>query len=231
MMTWLTSGGIRIIRVLSGRSNVFLVTNGTKNILVDTGCGFEWRLLKLRLNKLTVYHLDCLILTHSHFDHAGNATRIRKTFKTPVIIHSKEAQYLASGKGPVPAGTIGWSKAVAKMLSGLGSSIGRYRSCGHDINVESFYEMDYFGINAYIIHTPGHTAGSVSVIIDDEIAIVGDAMFGIFPGSAFPPFAEDPRQLINSWGKLLDTGCYLFLPSHGSANTRELVQKDYHVRR
>jgi len=231
MKTWLTSGGIRIIRILSGRSNVFLVTNGTKNILVDTGCGFEWRLLLLRLNKLTVYHIDCLILTHSHFDHAGNATRIRKIFKTPVIIHSKEARNLASGLSPVPAGTFGWSKVIVKMLSGIGPLIGRYRSCRNDINVDSIYEMDDFGINAYIMHTPGHTAGSVSVIIDNEIAIVGDTMFGIFPGSAFPPFAEDQRQLVNSWGKLLDTGCSLFLPSHGSANTRELVQKDYHGRR
>jgi len=63
------------------------------------------------------------------------------------------------------------------------------------------------------------------------MAFVGDTMFGIFPGSVFPPFAEDPRQLINSWGQLLDTGCSLFLPSHGSANTRELVQKEYHKRR
>jgi glyoxylase-like metal-dependent hydrolase (beta-lactamase superfamily II) len=231
MRTWTTSGGIRIIRILSGRSNVFLVTNGTKNILVDTGCGFEWRLLKLRLNKLTVYHLDCLILTHSHFDHAGNANRIWKAFKTPVIIHEKEAQYLASGKSPVPEGTFAWSKMMVKMLSGIGSSIGRYRSCRNDILAESVYDLNDFGFNAYIIHTPGHTAGSVSVIIDNEIAIVGDTMFGIFPGSAFPPFAEDPKQLINSWGSLLDTGCSLFLPSHGSPNTRVMVQKDYHRRR
>jgi len=231
MKTWKTSGGTIIIRILSGRSNVFLVTNGTKNILVDTGCGFEWRLLKLRLNKLTVYHLDCLILTHSHFDHAGNAARIRKVFKTPVIIHSMEGHYLSSGTNPVPGGTFAYSKAIVKMLSWITSSIGRYRSCRHDILAESAYALSDFGINAYIMHTPGHSAGSVSVIIDDEIAIVGDAMFGVFPGSAFPPFAEDSRQLINSWGKLLDTGCSLFLPSHGSANRRELVQKDYHRRR
>lgn len=231
MKTWLTSGGTRIIRVLSGRSNVFLVTNGTKNILVDTGIGLEWRLLKLRLNKLTVYHIDCLILTHSHFDHAGNAARIRKAFKTPVIVHRKEAPFLASGTSIVPGGTFAFSKAIVKMFSAAGSSIGRYKSCRQDIIVDSVYDLKDFGINAYILHTPGHTAGSVSVIIEDEIAIVGDAMFGIFPGSAFPPFAEDPRQLIISWGLLLDTGCSQFLPSHGSANSRAMVQKDHHMRR
>ncbi len=231
MKTWLTSGGISIIRILSGRSKVFLITKGMKNILVDTGLGIEWKLLRLRLNKLTVYHIDCLILTHSHFDHAGNAARIRKAFRTPVIIHGNEAHFLKSGTSPVPDGTFTYSKAIMKTLSGISSSIGRYRSCRHDILVGSRYELNNFGIDAYILHTPGHTAGSVSIVIDNEIAIVGDTMFGIFPGSVFPPFAEDPRQLINSWGQLLDTGCSLFLPSHGSANTRELVQKEYHKRR
>jgi len=148
-----------------------------------------------------------------------------------VIIHGNEAHFLKSGTSPVPDGTVTYSKAIIKMLSGISSSIGKYRSCRHDILVESRYELGNFGIDAYILHTPGHTAGSVSIVINDEIAIVGDTMFGIFPGSVFPPFAEDPRQLINSWGQLLDTGCSLFLPSHGSANTRELVQKEYHKRR
>gem|GEM_PF-3837033 len=37
-----TSGGYKIIQVLSGRSNVFLLNNRQSNILVDTGPGFMW---------------------------------------------------------------------------------------------------------------------------------------------------------------------------------------------
>jgi glyoxylase-like metal-dependent hydrolase (beta-lactamase superfamily II) len=51
-----------------------------------------------------------------------------------------------------------------------------------------------------------------------EIAIVGDAMFGVFRGSVLPPFGDDIGQMIQSWGSLLDTGCSVFLPAHPSKN-------------
>ncbi|UTB31789.1 MAG: hypothetical protein NKF70_09735 [Methanobacterium sp. ERen5] len=50
----------------------------------------------------------------------------------------------------------------------------------------------------------------MSIIIDNKIAIVGDAMFGIFGNSIYPPFADNPKIMIESWGKLLDTGCSSF---------------------
>jgi glyoxylase-like metal-dependent hydrolase (beta-lactamase superfamily II) len=65
------------------------------------------------------------------------------------------------------------------------------------------------------------------LVVDDEIAIVGDCMFGVFKSSIFPPVAEDPDEMIRSWGKLLETNCSIFLPSHGSANDRSLVQWEF----
>ena len=44
-------------------------------------------------------------------------------------------------------------------------------------------------------------------------------------------FADDVKLMIDSWGKLLDTGCFLFLPSHGSANKRCLVEREFYKRK
>jgi glyoxylase-like metal-dependent hydrolase (beta-lactamase superfamily II) len=99
--------------------------------------------------------------------------------------------------------------------------------CRPDILVDDELSLADFGFNARIVYTPGHSPGSQSVIVDGEIALVGDAMFGIVPGSAFPPFASDVPLLVDSWGKLLVTGCRLFLPAHGTANSRLLVQRDF----
>jgi hydroxyacylglutathione hydrolase len=66
--------------------------------------------------------------------------------------------------------------------------------------------------------------------VDDEIALVGDSMFGIFPGSIFPPLADDTDTMINSWGKLIRTNCRLFIPSHGTANNIDLVKREYNRR-
>jgi hydroxyacylglutathione hydrolase len=96
--------------------------------------------------------------------------------------------------------------------------------------VNSSLDLKEFGFEAYIIHTPGHTIGSMSIVVDNEVALVGDTLFGIFKWSVFPPYANDVKQLVKSWGILLDTNCPVFIPSHGSANSRSLVQNDYDKR-
>ena len=77
------------------------------------------------------------------------------------------------------------------------------------------------------METAGHSEDSVSLLIDDEIAIVGDLMFGVFRNSIFPPFSDNVQQMIESWGKLLGTNCRVFLPGHGKEINRDRLQKEY----
>jgi hydroxyacylglutathione hydrolase len=230
MRNWSTHSGYRIIQVLSGRSNVFLINNGLINILVDTSPAFMWKNLQKKLNLLNVKKIDLLILTHSHFDHAGNASSIREKYKTRVLINRSEAEYLTSGDNIPPTGTNLFSRFLVRNFIKQFEKTARYEPCTADVLADDGYELSEYGLNAYLMHTPGHTTGSMSVIIDNEIALVGDTMFGIFPGSVFPPFASDINQLFSSWKKLLTTECRLFIPSHGSANKRSLVEKDFKKR-
>jgi len=225
-----TKNGHSVIRILSGRSNVFLLTNGEKNILIDTSPQRLWNKLEKNLTCLNIKHIDYLILTHSHFDHAGNAHGIREKYKASVIIHREEAPYLETDNFIIPQGTNLFSKAIVYLLANKLTPKPRCKPCQCDILVETKFDLNDFGFNAYILHTPGHSPGSVSVIIDDEIAVVGDTMFGVFKWSVFPPFAQDTVKMVQSWGILLETNCSVFLPSHGSLNSRQLVQKDYNRR-
>lgn len=231
LLTWTTHSGHKIIRLLSGRSNVFLLTNGEKNIVIDTSPGRLWKKLDKRLKQLRIDRVDCLILTHTHYDHAANSLRLKNHYNASVIVHKNEAEFLLSGKNEILHGTNPFTDFMVKMLIHGFTDKVFYTSCQYDVLVDSTYDLKSLGFNAYILHTPGHSAGSMSIIVDDEIAMVGDCMFGVFKGSVFPPFALNVKQMIESWGKLLDTGCTLFLPSHGSANSRELVQKDYDRRK
>lgn len=230
LKTWKTGSGYSITRLLSGRSNVFLVTNGEKNILIDTSIRLLWPKLEKRLHSLNIGRIDYLILTHSHFDHAGNARRIKERFDAKVIIHRDEATNLATGDISVPLGTNFVTRVIVNLLAKSFASKLRCEPCQYDFLADTIFKLDDFGFNAYIVHTPGHSPGSVSVVVDDEIALVGDTMFGVFSGSVFPPYAHDINQMIRSWGTLLETNCEVFLPSHGSANSRSLVQKDYNKR-
>jgi glyoxylase-like metal-dependent hydrolase (beta-lactamase superfamily II) len=64
-------------------------------------------------------------------------------------------------------------------------------------------------------------------LVDNEIAIVGDAMFGIFRKSVSSPYADNPTLMMNSWRILLNTDCDTFLPGHGKQIDREILQKEY----
>lgn len=223
----ITKHGYRITSVLHGRSNVFLVSHSGHHLLIDACWRFERAKLLRHLGMLGVRALDAIILTHTHFDHADNAAFIREHFGTKVIVSAQEAEILENSTPVFPTGTTLIAKSILAVVKPLANSKLGCEPCRADVLVEDTLELSSYGFDARIISTPGHTVGSMSVIIDNEIALVGDAMFGIIPGSIFPPFAEDVPELIKSWKKLLDTGCRLFLPSHGTVNTRAMVEKCY----
>lgn len=227
MKTWKTKSGYTITKVLAGRSNVFLVSNGNVNIMVDTGPARNRSRLQQNLRSLRIEKIDLLVLTHTHFDHAGNAGKIKEHFGAIIAVHTSETYYLKNGINMMPHGTLFFTKYLIRFLGNKLSGWCSFASCQPDIILDSAFHLNNFGFDAYILHTPGHSAGSVSLVVDNEIACVGDAMFGIFKNSILPPFADDPVKMVESWKKLLDTGCLLFLPAHGFENSRQKVERNY----
>lgn len=229
MKTWTTRNGYRITRVLSGRSNVFLLRAARYRVLVDTGPRFMRGRLLNNLEGMGLKRIDDLVVTHAHFDHAANATAIRERYGAKVIIHRREATNLESGENVRVEGLGGFTRLLLKGGNRLPRRLG-FDPCKPDVLADLRYDFPGAGIDAYLTPTPGHTPGSMSLIVDHEIAIVGDAMFGILPWSVFPPFGSDADQLVESWEGLLDAGCRLFLPAHGSAHRREPVERDFERR-
>jgi hydroxyacylglutathione hydrolase len=228
---WETVCNYRIFEIISLRSHVYLVTAGNHTILVDSGIKSIRKQLKNRLDRLGVRKIDFLVLTHAHFDHAGNAAWIQSTYGAKVIIHKKEAEALASGYADSPRGLLWFTRLLMKLLASRFAPKPKSEPCLPDILIEEHLDLRETGMDITVLHTPGHSPGSVSVVVDGEVALTGDAMFGVFPGSVFPPFGTDEQQMVQSWGKLLGTGCNLFIPSHGSANSRERVEKCYKKRK
>lgn len=217
-----------IHQILKGRSNSFLVNQKNNYILIDTGRQNSWKELSSKLdNLLGENKLSCLILTHTHFDHAENASKLKERYNCQIICHKSEAKNLKNGDNILPQGTYPITRVMVNLIGKRLQLHYNYEPAEPDILVDEKLDLRAFGFNAYIIYTPGHSRGSMSVIIEYEIAIVGDTMHGVFPNSAYPPFADEPKTMVESWKKLLDTDCNLFLPGHGSGITRELLEKQY----
>lgn len=230
MKHWTTKSGQAIHRISNGMYNCFLISYRNRHLLVDTGRKNSWKKLTRELDGLGVTggSLSGLILTHSHYDHVENAAKIKEKYNASIIIHKREADYLRQGENPVIHGITFFSKFITEGLSRKYlTRFCRYQPVDGDILVEDRYDLSLFGFNGYIIHTPGHSPGSTSVIIENEIAMVGDAMFGVIKGSVLPPVATNPGLMVKSWERLLNTDCSIYLPAHGTQRSKELLERQH----
>lgn len=222
-----TKNGFLINQVLAGRSNAFLVTRGEQVILVDTGIKSAFPLLVKNILSLgfNMKDITTLVLTHTHYDHCHSANQIKNISNCRIMVSSAAYTSIKNGYTEIPRGTT----ALTKMIAGLGRLAGKrffgYESFQPDVLISGEDPTQIGDGTMYLIPTPGHSIDSVSMIVDDEIAIVGDAMFGIFRHKVMPPFADDMTTLVTSWGTLLKTGCQFFLPGHGQAVDRSDLQK------
>jgi len=228
---WKTTGGSEIFRIVGSRCNVYLVKEHDHFLLFDSSMKGERKRLERRVRSLGVTELDALILSHTHFDHAGNAAYIQQVFHTPVHVQKEEAAYLMAGKTPLPGGTTWFTRWLMRVQHKKEIPVFPYQSCKADRIVGNRLELSDLGFDATLLSTPGHSPGSMSLIVKNEIALVGDTMFGQVPGIIFPPFADSADLLIRSWGMLLETSCRLFLPAHGRPVKRSLLEKWYKRKR
>ncbi|NOX85329.1 MAG: MBL fold metallo-hydrolase [Chlorobi bacterium] len=210
-------------------TNVYLIEQDGRLLLVDTGNrGQVNKALKvIRRSGFELSDLKYIFLTHTHYDHAGSAAGIKKQTGAKVIVHNSEADYLRNGFTPLPLGTSPYFKVISyvgRKGPGLEKALARYDPVDPEIVFDDTLDLKEIGFDGIIIHTPGHTEGSSSLILGDH-AFVGDTMFN-FKGIIFPGFANDEEMVGESWKKLLTPDVEQYYPAHGKKINRERLVKE-----
>jgi len=218
-----------IHRVSLGNVSSFLVCSEGKAMLVDSGSsGSETGIMEaISKSGLAPGDLKLLIITHAHYDHAGSAVRLKQLTGCSIIIHSLEEERLLKGYSPLPPGT----RWKAKLLIGAGrliaKRIGRFTGAQADILVDSSLDLVEFGFPGRVIHTPGHTRGSMVLLMEGGELFAGDTMFGIPGKEHFPPFAEDLPALLQSWERIRDMEVRTIYPAHGKQFPRDSFLNEF----
>lgn len=220
---------IKVIRIPVAYANSFLLKNGSQSVLIDTGIKNHaaYILSKLKRHGLDPSDLALIIQTHTHFDHTGNTAELKKRTGAKVLVHEKEADQLAKGYTRIPDGTIFYSKYISRLGRKIAPSIAAYSPVEPDIVVSEKFDLGEWGINGYVLSTPGHTEGSVSVVIENRAIIAGDCFFPVFPNSIFPPFGNDVALLLKTWKMIFDLDINEIYAGHGPKFSRERGIKDY----
>jgi hydroxyacylglutathione hydrolase len=171
--------------------NAFLI-KGDRSILVDTGWpGDAERILKvLSSQNVDPTEISLILLTHGHSDHYGSVAPLQKATDAPVAIHRADAQALRCGTRAVypcgrPIGMLGSLVDLyckrERALSPIVEAVMREQSRAGihpDILIEHEMSLEHFGVSGTIISTPGHTPGSISVLLESREAVVGDLICG-----------------------------------------------------
>jgi glyoxylase-like metal-dependent hydrolase (beta-lactamase superfamily II) len=207
-----------------GGVHCYLVEHAGAFVLVDTGYAARRRALVRALEKAgcTRATLRLVVLTHGDTDHTGNCAFLQEAYRVPVAMHEADAGMAESGdmrlgrKPKMDRLSLPF-RVVTKIAPAR-----RFPSFTPDLLLADGQRLDEWGVPATVYHTPGHSAGSLSVVTDDGNLICGDLLKGFGrPGLHF--LISDLPQSRESVRRLMKMDIRMVYPGHGKSFAAETL--------
>lgn len=170
------------------QTNCYLLCNDNRCVIIDPGYEPEAVLAFLQANALTA---EAILLTHGHFDHVGGVKAIAAELGCPVYLHQAE-------------------NTMPSMMT-----------AGPLYYTHTYNEGDtlsFAGLTIHVLHTPGHTPGSVCLLCED-VLISGDTLFAgscgrtDLPGGSWTTIQKSLQRLASL------PEDYKVFPGHGESTT------------
>jgi endoribonuclease LACTB2 len=195
---------VTIVNVGYRSTNFWVVSAGTSRLLVDLGYPNTMGTMRANLDRMDVplKEIRYGLATHYHLDHAGLAQEFKRAGVPLLVLEPQVA-------------------AIPLMKKSMKPTDHYVDITVHDNVTISFADsrktLDRVGIAGEIVPTPGHSADSVSLVLDDGAAFTGDL--------TLPSMATetDAAVVAASWRLLRERGARRIHPGHGPVHTMNWV--------
>ena len=171
----------------------------------------------------TEINLNLIVLTHGDNDHSCNAAYLRERFKTKIAMHDGDRELVENPtlqkwmKGyqynavELQQMFLQYKDIITKVTQ---KTLNEFERFSPDILFEDGFNLSPYGLDAVVIHIPGHTQGSIAILTKDGDLIAGDTFVNDGkPGPA--PNATDFAQLAGSVNRLKAMPVKTVYPGHG----------------
>ena len=189
-------------------SNAFLVS-AEKPVLVDVGMNASYILDRIT-EIMEPDEVVTIVLTHGHYDHWGAVEEVKQRTGAIVVLHEDDMYLLDDDVSN-----------VAAMFGAHGGSFtpDRLLCAGELIDLGD-------GSSLEVIHTPGHTPGSISLYHSrSKILFTGDT---VFPGGSFGRTdltGGSQQQLVESLKLLSGLDVEVMYPGHGDVTDNDVARQ------
>lgn len=186
-----------IVNVGYRSTNFWVVSAGSSRLLVDLGWPGRVGELLANLERMDVAlgEIRYGLATHYHIDHAGAAQDLKR-LGVPLLVTEEQVHAIPLMKQHIkPADNYTEITTHDNVVIGTGDSRRLLAS---------------IGIEGEIVHTPGHSDDSVSLVLDIGCAFTGDLTMESMVAT------EDPEVVARSWQALRDRGVTTIYAGHGA---------------
>lgn len=209
---------LEVTRVKMGIVNAYLLTGDTV-ALVDTGVPMSYGKLEKALQEkgLGTRDIEYILITHHHFDHAGNVRRVKDASGAVLVAGAADAPVIDGRSETPPTGDLNrLGRLIKKLPESWVKSYQRYDSAPVDVEVTGGETLDALGLE--VVALAGHTPGGVGFLDrEGRRAFIGDLMsyFMKRPGMPSISASYSLEEIFASQEELAALGLEVAYPGHG----------------